>query len=739
MTAAHARTVWGDILTFIEQHMNGVELNFNGTISLLRRRWSVLLGSVAVILAMGFLTVTMVPPQYTAVASLQINTRTEQVTKMQDVMGDFNTTDAAIRTEIDVLASRKLAARVIDTLKLEKNPDFMAGQSFFSQVKDIVGYALFPLQNTHTATIEDAPHPTEFNTKRRSQAINVFLSHLNVSMAPRSYTITIRYTARSPKLAAQIANTLSQQYLNSQLEDRFEATRRANEWINTRLKQMQHSVQSTERAVQKFREDNNLTAAKGVLLSEQQLSELNSQLIIARTQLAEAQAKASQAGRNRGGIESAAEVLNNPLIMHLREQETEVRRTMSDLGSRYGDKHPKIQTIRNQLGDLQRKIGEEIYKIRGSLDNEVAVAQARVDTLQEQLDNLQEKTSSTSDASVQLAELERQAQAEKTLYENFLSRSKELSQMDFAQTDARVISPAEEPLGASSPQKTKVLMLSTALGALLGVAIMLALEALDSGFRTSLQLENLTTTPVLGLLGELPHDIDRAHYVIEKPTGAFTEGVRGIRTAMQFANPDKESKVVMVTSTVPQEGKSLFAASLAQLTAHGGAKVLLVDADLRRPSLAKQLGLKPKAGLAEVLVDKAKLKDVLLKMPQSKLDVLPALANTHFAQELLNSQKMADLVAEWRQTYDLVVIDCPPVMAVSDAITVSRLVDAALFMVRWGTTPRTLVHNAIKQMQSCNVPLTGCVISRVDLEKQHAYGYGDYGYYYGKYKDYYND
>lgn len=732
-----ARNMWSDLRQGVESHLQGVEWNLNGTLSMLRRRWTVLAGSLAAFTVLTVVLLLVITPKYTATTLLQINTRQEQVVKVEEVMSGLSSSDAAIRTEIDVLTSRKLASRVIDKLNLMQNADFTGNVSVLGEVKSAIGFFLLPLRTS--ADNADAFKEREY---ARTRAINALLDNLRVDMRPRSYSIVLNYTSPNPQLSAQIANTFAQEYLNSQLEDRFEATRRANAWINERLKQLQKSVQASELAVQKFREKQGLTEAKGVLLSEQQLSELNSQLILARTQLAEAQARfqrTKQLQASGRGIESAVEVLNSPLIMNLREQEATVRQNMSDLASRYGERHPRMVNIRNQLADLQRKIHEEINKIQGSLENNVAVAQARVATLEDQLEALQAKTSLSTDANVQLAELERQAQAEKTLYESFLSRSKEIAQMDFAQTDARIISTAEVPLKPSSPKKLLILALAFIMGAGTGVGLMLLLEMMDSGFRTAAQLEEAVKTPVLGLLGELPADCDVVHYVVDKPTGAFTEGVRAVRTALQFANPDKETKVIVISSSVPQEGKSLFALSLAQLTASGGAKVLLIDADMRRPSVARQLDLKPKAGLAELLAGQAKEKDAILELPKSKLSVLPALANTQFAQELLGSRKMADMMAAWRKQYDLIVIDSPPVMAVADAITLSSLSDALLFMVRWGSTPRPLVANAIKQLKACNAALAGCVVTRVDMEKQHAYGYGDYGYYYGKYKEYYSD
>lgn len=311
--------------------------------------------------------------------------------------------------------------------------------------------------------------------------------------------------------------------------------------------------------------------------------------------------------------------------------------------------------------------------------------------------------------------------------------------MDFGQTDARVISSADVPLGPSSPKKNLFLLAALMAGTAIGVGLMLMLEALDSGFRTASQLETLADEPVLGILSELPAQEKMANFVVERPTAAYTEGIRSIRTALQFANPDKETKVVLITSTVPQEGKSLFAISFAQLAAKGGARVLLIDADLRRPTVTHQLGLKVNDGLAELLVGKAKTKDVIQTIKNSGLKVVPAVGGSQFAQELLTSSKMQELMQAWRSEFDTIIIDSPPVMAVADAVNLSSMADAVMFLVRWGTTPRTLVANAIKHLRSCHVNVAGCVLTRVDLEKQNAYGYGDYGYYYGRYKDYYSE
>ena len=728
-----SRTILSDFQAFTSQHLQGVEFSFSDTLAIFIRRWKVVVVCVVLALLAAAAYVLLAKPQYTAHGMMQINTRQEQVMNVDEVLSGLNSSDSAMRTELDVIKSRKVARRVIEKLKLEGNSDFNKGSGLAGMAVSMVKAVIMP-------ATEQADLVASNKEQAMTAMVDGFLDKLDVKMLPRSFSIELAFTSSDPALAAKIVNTLSQEYLTSQLEDRLEASRRATVWMNERSKQLQTRVQDTQRAVQVFRESNGLTTAKGVKLSEQQLSELNSQLILARAQLAEAGAKANNSA-NVGNFDTTADVLNSPLIQNLRMQETEVRRKMSDLAARYGARHPRMVTVRNELADVQRKIYEESGKIRGSLQNEVSVAQARVKTFEDQLDALQKQNSLGGDAEVQLAELERQADAERTLYESFLSRSKEVAQMDFAQSDARVISSAETPLQPSAPNKPLVMAIAGLLGLALGAALVFLLEALDSGFRTINQLETSSKLPVLGMLGELPamEGKARVHYVVEKPTSAFAEGMRAVRAALGFAKPDKNLQVIMVTSSVPQEGKSLLAATLAQVAAMTKGKTLLIDADLRRPTQNHNFGFKPEAGLAEVLAGKANVKDVVHPVKGTTLTVLPALANSQFAQELLGSDKMKALIAQLRKEYDTIIIDCPPVMAVADAQIVANLADASLFAVRWGTTPRPLAVNGIKKLQDTTLGVTGVVMTRVDLERQKAYGLGDYGYYYGKYKDYYND
>lgn len=717
------RTLKTDLLALAKSQLEGGEFSFSMAWAMIRRRWTVLLVCAGLGLLAALMLCAVTPPRYVSQALLQITTRQDVLNGDDDMLGNLYASEAAIRSEVDVLTSTRLARRVVEKLDLEDSPAFRHPDGVWVKMGQAAQDFLLPLRG-----LDNPAEVVDGKARAVQLAAEILQQHLQAQIRPRSYTIELSYSATEPRMAAAVNNALIHEYLNAQLEERFEATRRASEWINTRMAQLQRQVQASDMAVEAFREAHGLTRARGVLLSEQQMSELNSQLILARTQLAEAQAKMDTASN---GATNTSEVLNNPLIQNLRMQETEVRRQMSDLASRYGARHPRMQTVRNELRDVQSKIAEESAKIKSSLGTDVATAQARVDTLEHQLEQLQNDAGGGNDAAVKLAELERQAAAERTLYETFLNRSKAIAQLDFVQADARLIAEATPPLAPQNPWSMQTLAAGLVLGLALGFILSAVLEMLDMSFRSSQEMEPYLNLRALGLTAEVG-DKAPVDYVLVNPSSVYSEGLRTIRTGLQFSHPDKKLQVLMVTSTAPKEGKSFFAASLAQMAATGGSKVLLVDADLRRPGLAEMFGLKPKAGLAEMLVGKVKAEAVVRKHSKG-LDIVPTLADGHFAQELLGSARMREQIVEWRAAYDLIVLDCPPLLAVADAMVVSQLVDGVLYVIRWGVTPRPLVKYALEKLRVVHAPLAGCVLTRVDLERHAGYGYGDYGYYHDTY------
>jgi capsular exopolysaccharide synthesis family protein len=357
-------------------------------------------------------------------------------------------------------------------------------------------------------------------------------------------------------------------------------------------------------------------------------------------------------------------------------------------------------------------------------------------SLRESLNQLQKSTGVQGQDEVTLRQLEREAEANRTLYENFLTRFKQTSaQEDMQQADAHIVADAQVPATPSFPRKSMLTMLALMLSLMAGVVLAFLLERLDNGFRDPDQIERLTGVPFMGLV---PAIVGRAQdIVVQKPVSSYSEAIRSVRAALNFTNVDNPPKVVLVTSSVPKEGKSVFATSLARSVARSGGRSLIIDCDLRHPTQAGLLSAPKSLGLLSYFsegVDPARLIQV---DEMSHVHYLPVWEGATNPQDLLGSQQMKSLLDGLRDKYDLIVLDAPPVLAVSDALVISHIADATLFLIRWAETPRQVVLGAIKLLKTQGAGLSGFVLSRVDVRQHAKYGYGDVGYYYGRYGSYY--
>jgi succinoglycan biosynthesis transport protein ExoP len=729
------------------------QFDLAGMLGILKRRRAIILGCIVGITVLAGIVAFALTPKYTAETLLLLDSRKTNVIDMEAVVSGLQPEAAAVRSEVDVLRSRKLAGQVIEKLGLIGDPDFNTelkqGAGVFALVpEDWRGDLIAVLGHLHVGPAAPKPELTAEQERDRtmSKLVDKLLDGLVVGNDQRSYTIKLLFTAPNPTLAARVVNTLADLYLVSQLEAKFEATKRANDWLSTRLVDLKQTLQASEQAVQVYREQNklNVADAKGTGVATQQLGELNTQLIMANADRAQKEARLRQfqaAVKNGTVAADAQEVLNSSLIGKLREQETEIIRREADLSARYGDRHPAIINVRAELRDVRRQISQEINKIVGTLAQDVEVTRAREANLQANFSQLQQQAAKSNAAEVKLRELEREAQANRTLYESFLSRFKETAeQTDMQQPDARVIARADVPIDPSFPSKKLFIALALLGSALVGVFIAIVVERLDNGFRSTEQIEQLTGLSGLGMvpavssrarLGSSPEQ-----YLLRKPTSSFAESIRSVRTAILYSHVDKPPRAILVTSAVPEEGKSLLSISLGRSSAKAGQKVLLIDADLRRPKIAKLLGGRSDATMAELFAGQKLAEEVLNVDAESGMHFICGRAGMPNPQDMLGSQSMRDFIRSVSQHYDLVIIDSPPVLAASDSLVLSRIVDATVFVVRWEATPRQVVLGALKQLQSVGGTIAGVVLSRVNVKKHAKFGYGDQGYYYGRYKEY---
>lgn len=724
-----------------------VEIDLLGLMRSLRRRLNVIVGLTIGLTALIMVAVFQLTPRYSAEALVLLDAQRTQVVDIEAVMSGLSADSVTVDSQVEVVSSRSIARRIVEKLNLVEDAEFngaLAKPSIFAR--------LDPRRWLASLFGSDANLTAEQKRERTMDAVvDAFIGRERIGRRALTYIIEVKFTSEDAAKAARIANEIADTYVLDQLEAKFNATKQANEWLSQRLDGLKLQVADSERAVELYRTQNGLQSAQGTTINEQQLSELNAQLILARADRAEKQAKYTRARQILGGsgsIESVVDVLQSQTISDLRQQQAELANKQADLSTKYGPRHPAIINIDAQRRDIQSQIGEEVKRIVDSIENEASISDTRVKALEGSLNELRTTANQNSQAEVRLRELEREASANKAVYESFLGRFKETSQQQDLQTaDSRIISSAVAPSGPSFPRKGLIGTIALAFSLLIGVATGLLLERLDNGMQTSTQIEEILHLPHLVSVPSIPVETDGDRkpipphdYLLQKPLSAFSESLRSLRSALSLSNVDNPPKIILFTSALPNEGKTTTAVSFARAAAHAGQRVLLVDCDLRHPSVHRILGAgQPKHGLVEYLAGRVSFQEVVTKDEPTGLDFVPVASGAANPPDLLGSAQMRRVLREARETYDLVVLDTAPVLPVSDSRVLAQLSDKTVFVVRWNETPRDAALGAVKELRTYKTDIAGAILTMVDTAKQSKYGYGDGGYYYRRYSRYYSN
>ena len=722
-------------------------------LKLLRVRWPIVVGTALIVTALTALSVYRMTPVYTATALVILDTQQNQMVNSTALASreqqlDYYYAPSLIENQVQIIHSRVLAGRVIDKLQLDKDPKFnpppapdvkdsAPEDGLFAMLRRIDPRKwIAPPKQVSIAT-ED-----QLTANERDKLINRVLGGLDARTRGRSTAIEISYVDPDPARAVQIANAVGEAFVEDQLNAKYEASQKATQWLSDRIQQLADQVRIADVAVQQYKAENSLTDTNGTSVADQQLSALNGQLIVARSDLAEQEAKYSRVVelQKAGHAEDISQVVASPLITALRGQETELLKKEADYSSRYGPRHPRMLDLQSEKRNLLAKIDEEVQRVVETVGNDVAVARARVKSLEGSLGQATNRSTGDNRARIKLKELEANAASNHALHDAFLARFKESQGQEGIQApDSRIISPAIVPTVPSAPNTRTAMELAGIAGLILGFLLALLVERLDSGFRTTSQVEKTLGLPVLATIPEISWSGKAAQSatdrVVDKPMSSFAEAIRGLQMGLLLSNVDKPPKVVLVTSAVPGEGKTTVAVSLARLAARSGKKVIVIDCDLRRPATARALGInKSERGLVEVLTGEKTLDQCLEKDPRSSMQILPVKLKTGNPPDLLGSNAMEKLIAGLKASYDLVVIDSAPLLPVHDTRILARHVDAALFVVRWEKTPRDAAKNATRILSDSHAPVTGIVLTRANAKRFRYYSYGYQSYYsYNKY------
>ena len=709
-------------------------------IDLLWRRKLLIFSIVICLMAGAAVQIASLIPTYDARALILIDTRRNALTDLQAIVSGSQSDLLQVQTQVDILRSQALAIEVARRLDLMNEPEFSAALSrrpggLAGQFAPLLALAGQPAPEQRALSEEE---------KLRGAAAILANDKLTVVNDSRSYVIAVQARAEDPELAPRVANTYAEVYLafNKQLKD--SAVQRANSFLDQRLAPLRDKLREAEREVANYREANGLiedrtssaAGEKRVTMLGQQLAQINTQLVqatSARLQREVSLEQIREAQRGRGSLYAIPEVVASPLVQRLRTQQAEIAARQASVGQSRLESNPAVVALRAEEREVRARIDDEVAKVVGSTMSEVAAARAREASLRASLNELQGQVAEQSKAEIKLRELETEATAARMVYTETLNRAEQNSnQRDGQQPDASMISPATTPLGASPPTKRQLLVLSFFASCLIAVIAALVRDRLETGFRTAEQVEEETG---LSALGFIPRARDRATaLMLDERDVAFLEAVNTVRGALQMADVAGRPKVVLVTSALPEEGKTFFSVALARSVARAGGRSLLVDCDLRRPGIAATLGIAPQQGVGALVAGQG-VAELVQRDEATQLDVITAAGARENVQTIVSSDALRALVTEARAHYDIIVLDSPPVLAVVDSRVLSLMADATVMVVRWRRTPRVLVLQALKQLRVYGAKVAGVVITQANLrslaasEGSHAYVHRKYGSY----------
>jgi len=692
------------------------------------RHWMFIASVTALVFVIGVVYLARTTPLYTATAQVLLERPAKAPTDTGSTdygFGDYS----FIENQLAIIRSDPLLRRVVVKERLaEPRPTAKEPQS--------------------TDTGKESPAGAE--EQSILDAINSLRGALAVARSGQALVLSISITSTDPAKAAQLANAVTNAYVVNQLDARFESAKEASAWLSDRLVELRQQLRDSEEAVTKFRNEHGLVrSGPTIALNDQQLQDLNSKLMAARTDVAEKKTRVdflADVAKGKKMLDSLPDTLSKAdsgMLGPLRGKLAEVSQREADLLARYSSRHPAVVNVEAEKRDIERSIAAETQRMIQAVNGEYALANARLAATEQAMREATGQGGLNYEDSVRLRELERTAAVNKSLFEDVLQKAKITDeQSTFRPRDVRVIMPAQTG-GQSFPNTRKVLLTALFVGLGLGVGGAIAIEMLNTGFTRSQQVEEALGIPVLAsvqrmekskLLSKDGTVLPIVFYHLHYPLSPFSEAIRTLRSGIHMSDVDRPPKVIHVTSSRPGEGKTTIAISLAISAALAGHKVALVDADLRHPSLSRFFKLEQEQGLVDLLIGTTTFERVSRFQNDLKLVVIPGGSKTLNPPDVLGSERMKALISHLSETFDYVVMDTPPVGPVIDPVIVANLADKTIFVVQWASTPRELVDTSVRQV-STHKRVAGIVFNSVNQARARKYG-GEQYYaqqYYGKY------
>lgn len=702
-----------------------------------KRKWAVIV-TVIVVLVVTALINLRTTPIYDATTRILISPQMSSPLNFKENNNVSQATDDQQRdidTKVKILQSDTTAELVIHRLNLDALPEF-AG----------------PAQTQSSGGIAVSESPAQ-DSSRQEQLIHRLQGSLRVQQVPDTSLIEIRYSDSSSSLAAEIANAIAATFIEQNVKSRYDSTIQAADWLSKQLADLQIKMESSQAKLVQYQKEHNIVGTDDLQnLTMEKLNALNKELTGAQADRIQKESLYQIA--SGGNPDTLSEVLQDPILTGLRQKQTELQAQYALLSTQFGPGYPKVLEIKNQLDQVDKDYHEQIQNSVNRIKNDYQAAVNRENMLQAALAQQTSLADQLNESAIEYKVLKQEADSNRQLYDGLLQQLKEASlAAGLDSSNIRVVDRARVPLHPASPNIPRSMEFALLIGLVGGVAIAFGLEAVDTTVRTPDQAESISGLPTLGVIplqpafdGLVP-SIAKAHLLKKvpgnstgprplisylEPQSEIAEAYRALRTSILLSSASHPPRSILVTSSVPQDGKTMTCLNIAIVLAQQGKRVLLLDADMRRPNIHKAFGLKGQVGLSNVLTGGAKLNDAVQATIQPNLVVVPAGPIPPHPAELLSSSLMEDLLKKWRDEYDHVIIDSPPVISVTDPVLLSVQTDAVLLIVRSGQTTAAHVRRTRNLLQSVNAGLLGIVVNAADLTSPDYYYY----YYGSKYRHY---
>lgn len=711
---------------------------------LIKRKWMVIAVALGIFMTVAIASLRQTPV-YEAVGRIVVNKADSNLITFKDSMPVMDYYDQSdLDTEVRILQSDLLSLQVIRQLNLDKRPEFggRADQKQPNLVAD-------PLQTDSTRT---------------SALLGGFRGNLHVTLIPNTRIIEIHYTSTDPQLAASAVNTLAATYVEQNYKTKFESTMQASDWLSKQLVDLQMKVETSQEKLVRYQKEHEIlgTDEKQNIITEK-LDELNKEMTMAESDRMQKEAVYRQTQTNDPDAIAAAIIADTSgsgstatsgLLDKLREQQAGLRIQVAELSSQFGPSYPKVIQLNNQIKEIDRQMQSETNKAVDHLKGLYLAALQRENMLRDSFEKQKQEANKLNESAIEYSILKRDLDSNRTLYEGLLEKLKEASvTAGLRSNNFRIIDAARVPTSPSEPNIPRNLSFALVLGMISGVGLAFLLENMDNTVRIPEQATAISGLPSLGMipLGSKSSSqrttgkrlaLTASKEVVEivtqaRPQSQMAESYRALRTSLLLSNLGAPPKVIMVTSARPQEGKTTTSINTAIVLAQKGVRVLLIDADLRRPSVHKTLGMGPRSGLSNVLTGSATAQQTITTSPiLPNLFIMPAGTPPPNPAELLASSNMRDLLAELRQQYDHIVVDTPPTLSVTDAVVLSPRADATILVIRSGRTTKQALRRARDVLMQVNAHVAGVLLNAVDLTSPDYYYYYEYQ---GKYSHYYQE